>query len=422
MADAKTTAMCWKGLLMESTTLLATLVLPDAPGPVDPASLFALLALLPDPRKRRGRRYTLAAVLTVIVLAKLAGETSMSGIAHWARLRAAWLCPLLQIAHGRLPCANPYTLLCSKVDVVALNPRLAQFFVPPLPALPATSAGGALAAAPPTRASRHLALDGKSLRGTRRSGNVTQPAVHLLSLYDVTHQGTLAQTEVATKEHEIPGASALIAGRDLRGCVLTADALHTQRQWCRRVRAQGGDYVLIAKKNQRGLLQDIALLFEGAWPAWLEQRSATTVNKGHGRVELRQLWASTELNGYLGGQWTDVAQVFQIEREIVRQGKRTHEVVCGLTSLPAEEVGPDGLLGLVRAHWQLENRGHWRRDVTLGEDGCQVKQGKAAQVLAALNNGVLMLMDRLGVKHVAAQMREFAADPLAAVALLFGSS
>lgn len=82
---------------------------------------------------------------------------------------------------------------------------------------------------------------------------------------------------------------------------------------------------------------------------------------------------------------------------------------------------PERVLTLVRRHWHLENRVHWRRDVTLGEDGCQVKQGKAAQVLASLNNGVLMLMDRLGVENVAAQMREFAAQPLAAVALLFGA-
>jgi predicted transposase YbfD/YdcC len=76
---------------------------------------------------------------------------------------------------------------------------------------------------------------------------------------------------------------------------------------------------------------------------------------------------------------------------------------------------------LVRAHWELENRVHWRRDVTLGEDACQVKQGKAAQVLAALNNGVLMLMDHLGVENVKAQMRKFAAQPLTAVALLLGA-
>ena len=205
------------------------------------------------------------------------------------------------------------------------------------------------------------------------------------------------------------------------GGVVTADALHTQRQWCRSVRAQGGDYVLIVKQNQRGLLQDLALLFEGAWPAWLEQRSVTTLNKGHGRIEVRQLRASTELNEYLAAQWQDVAQVFQIEREIVRQGHATHEVVYGFTSIPPEAGAPDRVLGLVRAHWHLENRVHWRRDVTLGEDACQVKHGQAAQVLVTLNNVVLMLMDHLGVENVGAQMREFAARPMAALALLLGA-
>ena len=403
---------------MEFNTFLAALALPDTPLAIDPASLFALLAQLPDPRKRRGRRYSLAAVLAVIILAKLAGETSVSGIAQWARLRAAWLCPALQVPRSSLPCANTYTLLCAKIDLADLNRRLAQFFVPPLPPLPATP----LPATPPAaRAQRQLALDGKTLRGTRRTGNVVQPAVHLLSLYDVTHQGTLAQEEVATKDHEIPGATKLIAGRDLRGCVVTADALHTQRAWCRTVRAQGGDYVLIAKKNQRGLREDLALLFGGEWPTWLEQRTVTTVEKGHGRVEVRQLRASTELNEYLATMWADVAQVFEIERDIVRNRKATHEVVYGITSMPAEVADADRVLSVVRRHWHLENRVHWRRDVTLGEDGCQVKQGKAAQVLAALNNGVLMLMDHLGVENVKVQMREFAARPLAAVTLLLGT-
>lgn len=402
---------------MESNTFLSAVALPtDAPSP-DPASLFAVLTHLPDPRKLRGQRYPLAAVLAIIVLAKLAGETSVSGIAQWGRLRAAWLGPLLRVQRATLPCANTYTGLCAKVDVAALNHRLAQCFVPPLPLLTAAPTAAPPPAAP--RAQRHLALDGKTLRGTRRTGAIVQPAVQLLSLYDVTHQGTLVQTEVATKDHEIPGATALIANRDLRGCVITADALHTQRKWCRTVRAQGGDYVLIAKQNQRGLREDIGLLFDGDWPAWLEQRTTTSVNKGHGRIEVRQLRASSELNDYLAGQWTDVAQVFQIVRDIVRNGKQTHEIVTGITSIPAEACGPEQVLSVVRAHWHLENRVHWRRDVTLGEDGCQVKQGKAAQVLASLNNGVLMLMDQLGVSNVAAQMREFAAHPLAALALLF---
>src|SRR5918997_2072107 len=121
---------------MEFNTFLTTVALPDAPPSVDPASLFALLAQLPDPRKRRGRRYALAVVLTLLLLAKLAGETTPSGIAQWARRRAEWLCDVLHLRRRRLPCANTYTAIAAKIDVADLNRRLAQFFVPPLPPLP----------------------------------------------------------------------------------------------------------------------------------------------------------------------------------------------------------------------------------------------------------------------------------------------
>ncbi len=121
---------------MESTTLLPTLVLPARSVTVDPASLFALLADLPDLRNRRGRRYSLAAILTLIILAKLAGETTISGIAHWAQLRAAWLCPLLQVARPRLPCANTLTLVCATVDGAELKSS-ACLVLRPSPASPA---------------------------------------------------------------------------------------------------------------------------------------------------------------------------------------------------------------------------------------------------------------------------------------------
>ncbi len=169
------------------------------------------------------------------------------------------------------------------------------------------------------------------------------------------------------------------------------------------------------------MLADLGLLFAGEWSPWLKQSSTTTTNKGHGRREVRKIHTSAEMNEYLAAQWEDLAQVFQIEREIVRNGKTSYEVVYGITSVPEEVADAEAVLTLVRAHWHLENRVHWRRDVTLGEDSCQVKQGKAAQVLASLNNGVLMLMDHLGVENVKAQMRAFAAQPLAAVALLLGT-
>ncbi|MCZ7570534.1 MAG: ISAs1 family transposase [Ardenticatenaceae bacterium] len=173
-----------------------------------------------------------------------------------------------------------------------------------------------------------------------------------------------------------------------------------------------------AKKNQPGLLAAITRLFDAAPVPWSEPRTATTTNKAHGRIEVRHLRASTELADSLADQWRDLARVFQIERHVTRAGKLTHAVTSGLTSLPARDGGPDQLRAVVRAHGHLENRVHWRRDVTLREDSSRLRTGHAPQLLAALNNVVLTFMDHRGVANVPGKMREFNARPAIALALL----
>jgi predicted transposase YbfD/YdcC len=396
---------------MESTTFLAAVRLPLTATTAEPSSLYLMLSQLTDPRHRRGRRYSLALILTLLILAKLAGETKMSGIAQWARLRTDWLCAVFQLPRQRLPCANTYTLVAAQVNLAELNALLAAFFASSLKPVPPSATS-------PKRASRHLALDGKTLRGTRCGGRTPRPALHQLGLYDVTHRVMLAQQPVVDHEHEGPAARELLRGRDLRGCVVTADALHTQRSFCAQVVAQGGDYVLVAKGNQAQLRQDIAFLFDGPWPRYLERRSTATVEKGHGRLEVRELHASAELNELLAGRWAGVQQVFQLERSVTGRGRGQAEVVVGLTSLPGAVATPAQLLAVSRAHWHLENRGHWRRDVTLGEDASRVRTGQAPHVLAALNMVVLALLDHYGVGYLPAQMRTFCANPAAALALL----
>lgn len=200
---------------------------------------------------------------------------------------------------------------------------------------------------------------------------------------------------------------------------MSADALHTQKAWCQSVRDQGGDYLLIAKANQRLLRTDIALLFSEEPRPWLPEQSARQVNQGHGRLEVRSLRTSSELNDYLAPKWTDVAQVFQLQRRITRHNRTTTETVYGLTSLSAELAPPARLLHLIRQYWQIENRLHWRRDVTLREDACTASRGQMPRLLATLNNLILALVDRLGVANLAAQLRIFAAHPEAALRLLF---
>ena len=203
--------------------------------------------------------------------------------------------------------------------------------------------------------------------------------------------------------------------------IVSADAMHTQRFFCALLRRWRSHSLLIAKKNQPQLYEDLQLFFEDQEADRSGWQSAHSCNKGHGRLERREITTSTDLNSFFERDWQGIEQVFRLERNVMRKGEPSQEVVYGLTSLPRKLANPARLLELNRAHWQIENRLHWRRDVTLGEDACQVRTGQAPQVLAALNNAVLALADALQVSNLAAQMRTFDAHPEQALALLLGS-
>src|SRR5260370_10740495 len=182
-----------------------------------------------------------------------------------------------------------------------------------------------------------------------------------------------------------------------------------------------GDDVLIAKGNQPILRDDLQLFFSEHPPSCRDWRTARTVEKGHGRLEIRELVVSTELNDFLDGQWAGVAQVFRLTRTVHEDGQTRTEVVYGITSLSPAQASAERLLELVRAHWAIENRLHWRRDVTLREDHCQVRKGNAPRVLALLNILLLALLDFLQTSNVPKEMRFFDAQPLQALHLLLGS-
>jgi predicted transposase YbfD/YdcC len=151
-----------------------------------------------------------------------------------------------------------------------------------------------------------------------------------------------------------------------------------------------------------------------------EWRYAKSVQKGHGRLEVRELWSSTQMNEWFETEWAGGAQVFRLRRQVKDGDKEREEIVYGLTNLPRKKANAARLLALQQAPWHIENRLHYRRDLTLGEDACQVRLAGAPQALAALNGGVLALMDWLGVSNVASQMRHFCAHPVEALQLLCG--
>ena len=335
-------------------------------------------------------RYPLAWVLTMALLAKLAGEDRLTGIAEWVEHRKEALARALGLPRARAPHRTTYSrILGSTLSVEDFESMAGAFF----------------AQSRQPGATVQLTIDGKTLRGSIGAGETR--GEHLLAAYLPGEGVVLAQVAVDRKENEITAAPRLLETIDLRDKVVSGDAMLTQRELSRQVVESGGDYVWSVKDNQPQLRDDLITCFADASPS--EPGLATTVEKGHGRLEQRRLWASADLNDYL--DWPYVQQVFRLDRhtQCVKTGLVTNETVYGITSLSPERAGPQQLLSLARGHWNIENGLHYRRDETLREDWCHLRLGHTQRMMAAINNLVLGLMLRRGVKNVPQQRRRYAA-------------
>lgn len=403
---------------MDYITLASEIELPPSLEEVDAHSMYAAFEQITDGRCKRGIRYPVALIVTLIVLAKLTGEPKLSGVSQWARLRGAWLNEVLHLQRTEWPAASTYTYVLERLDAQEVTRVVQQCLTRAETSRRCGEEPSRLATQAGAEQSAHIAMDGKTMRGTLGHEAPQQEAVHLLSLYEVATGTVLAQRAVQTKENEISAAPELVTPELLKGRIYSADAMHTQKKWCRQVVHAGGDYVLIAKENQSTLRQDLALYLEDHEADRTGWQQASTCDKGHGRLEKRTLVATTDLNDFLTRDWHEIGQVFRLERSVLKKGIWSTSVVYGLTSLSPRRASAQHLLQLNRDHWGIENRLHWRRDVTLGEDQSQVRSGCAPQVLAALNNTVLALMDFLQVPNVPNQMRFYQANPQEALRLL----
>ena len=357
---------------------------------VDLGSLYDYLARLEDRRDPRGVRYRLVHILVFVLLGKLAGEDRLAGIAEWVWHRKEALAQALGLPRPQAPHRTTYSrVLGATLSVEALERTMGEF-------LAQNRTDGQLV---------QVTIDGKTLRGSIAAGQTR--GTHLMAAYLPGEGVVLAQVEVDGKENEIKAAPRLLEAIDLRGKVVSGDAMLTQRDLSAQVVAAGGEYLWPVKDNQPQLHDDIATFFANEPESVPE---AGTVEKGHGRIEQRHLRASAGLNEYL--DWPDLQQVFRVDRrtEHVKRGELTHDTVYGITSLGPEQANPQQLLAMVRGHWNIENGLHYRRDETLREDWCHLRLGHAQRMMAAINNLVLALLLRRGVNNVPQQRRRYAAQ------------
>lgn len=374
----------------------------------DVGSLYMQFCQLRDKRKPKGLRYRLETILVIMVLAKLCGEDTPSGMAEWAKHRTELLCTALKIERKTMPHHSTYRRIAAEVICVDEFEQMLselwsdkRFFGQQV----------------------LLAIDGKVLRGTL---DEEQAGVYLLAAYLPAEGLVLMEVEVAGKGHEIEAAPKVLKSIDLREKVVMGDALHTQREVSIQIVEAGGDYVWLAKGNHPQLEEDIRLWFEPdpapiPGMAYLPKDFETvqTVNKAHGRIEQRTLTVSSQLKDFL--DWPYLEQVFKLERRFtsLKTGEVQEQVVYGFTSLSREEIHPSNLLALIRSYWGIENGLHYRRDVTLHEDRTRITKRNAGRVMACLNNLVLgLLLGKLKFRYLPSARRYFAAFPSQALALL----
>ena len=386
---------------MDAITFTVTPRGTDQPITINVSALLACFAQVPDQRKRRGVRYPLAILLTIAVLAKRCGSSQVRAIADWAHERRTERYAALQLNRAKMPHPTTWTrVLGMGVAANAIDAAMQPLLVP------------APSADVPARASQQVAVDGKTMRGTRPAG--ASHGVHLVSVDDVRQRVVLAQTRGAAKANEIAAAPALLAALPLRGVLVTGDAMDAQRQRSVQIVEAGGDSCWIVKEHQKRLYDDLRLLVEPQ-PDELPGTSAIpddvvsvrTVELAHGRIDERILTTSSMLADYQG--WPYLAQAFRIVRTSDTGRRCTRDVRYGITSASSAVCAAPDLLNAVRGHWQIAHSVHDRRDVTLGEDASLARMGQAPRVLATLNNIVCSLTARAGATNLAALQRSLAA-------------
>lgn len=371
-------------------------------------SLYHRFEGIQDKRKAKGKRYALATILVGMFLAKLCGEDKPSGIAEWVGLRGEWIAKALGLKRKQMPSHHTYRrTLAENVDAKEFEGLAREHH------RHSGEAGYQVV----------VAMDGKILRGT--IDLEVSNGLCLLALYLPGEGITLAQIAIESKQSEVSAAPTLLGWVDLRNKVVIGDALHTQRQISIQIGKAGGNYIWTVKGNQPQLLQDLqdwfdptVTLLPGMGCPPKDFQSATHTHKGHGRLEVRTLTTSSQLNDFL--DWPFLQQVFQLERTITisKTGKTHHEILYGITSLSAEQASPSQLLNMLRSYWQIENRLHYPRDVTLHEDQTRFKKHSAAHNMATLNNLVLALIAKSNFPFIPSARRFFAAHPDRALALL----
>jgi len=343
-----------------------------------------------DLRFKRGIGYQLKPVLILLFLSKLGGADTPAEIADRVSFRFDQLKSLLLSDWQRSPHEVTWKRILENAPEAA---EVEKVF------------GGYLQAM--SREEKNLLnLDGKVLCGVK--SEKTNQRLHLPALQESEENLTTYQTAVAKGENEISAAQRLSEKADLAEKIVSGDAIFAQKELAAKVVEKGGEYVWKLRANQGRIYEMAKKHFESGADKYVGK--AVRLEKGHGRIDERELSSSFRLAGEI--EFPYPAQVFGIEREseVVKTGKQSEQTIYGITSLSVEEFRAEELLKLTREHWHIENGLHYRREVTFKEDKVRKKSMGGGQIMAALNNLAIGISRKTGWENIAEARRFYNAQ------------
>ena len=344
------------------------------------ASFQAHFGGIEDPRIERTKRHQLLDILVIAVCGVICGADSWVEVADWGETKLDWLRQYLGLPNG-IPSHDTFSDVFGRLK----SEQFEDAFL------------GWVQAVMPSVSGQGIAIDGKTLRRSH-DRRLDQGPIQLVSAWATANHLVLGQVKVDEKSNEIPAIPALLKLLELTGCVVTVDAIGTQTEIVQAIVNQQADYTLALKENQGRLYGDVVATFDEADElafAHVPHTYAKTVNKGHGRVEIRECWAIDRAD-YIQAlrdwtNWPNLRSLIRIRAERRLGDEVSVEDRYHISSLPGQA---QPLLATIRGHWGIENELHWCLDVAFREDDSRVRKGDGAENLAILRRLALNLLKR----------------------------
>lgn len=341
------------------------------------ATITEYFSELEDPR-RYNRRHKLMDILVIAICAAIGGADGWEDIELFGETKEEWLREFLELPHG-IPSRHTF----SRVFAVLDAEQFQSCFVQWVQAVDSVTEGQIIAA------------DGKALRRSH-DRSLGKKALYMVSAWASGNGLVLGQRKVDDKSNEITAIPELLDMMEIAGCIVTLDALHCQTGTVETIIEKQADYVLPVKENQPRLLETIQGLFDDPKEMrWVECDHQRTVDKGHGRIEIRECWTTSdpEYLRYIAtlAEWQGLRSIAVVQAER-RLGDET--TVTRRYFISSLESDAKLLLHAVRTHWGIENKVHWVLDIAFREDDCRIRKGNGAENFAVLRHIALNLLRR----------------------------